>query len=310
MIAVAATQHLTPVTLELGGKDPAIVLPGTDIERWSSLWMRGIFQNAGQNCIGIERLLVHRDQHDEVFHLISDRARGLRIGGALSADDVGTGVDVGSMISLERFQNLQDMVEAAERQGAHVAIGGRRRDHPYLTNGAFFEPTVIGDVQRDMDIVQKELFAPIALVMPYDTIDDAIEIANESRFALGASVFGPEKYECLDVAKKLQCGMVSINDFGVFYLNQDLPFGGTKASGYGRFGGPEGLRSLTNPKAVVVDRWPWLLQTSIPRPLDYPMRSTVQAWDIASGIVGALYADGWRESFEGIQRLVNALRRQ
>ncbi|KAF8481896.1 Aldedh-domain-containing protein [Russula ochroleuca] len=309
-IAAAATQHLTPVTLELGGKDPAIVLPGTDIERWSSLWMRGIFQNAGQNCIGIERLLVHRDQYDQVFGLISDRARSLRVGGALSADDVGAGVDVGSMISRERFQILQDIVEAAERQGAHVEFGGRPRVHPYLLNGAFFEPTVIGEVQREMDIAKQELFAPIALVMPYDTIDEAIEIANDSRYALGASVFGPDKYECLDVAKKLECGMVSINDFGVFYLNQDLPFGGTKSSGYGRFGGPEGLRSLTNRKAVVVDRWPWLLQTSIPRPLDYPIRSHAQAWDVASGIVGALYADGWRESFEGLQRLINALRRQ
>jgi acyl-CoA reductase-like NAD-dependent aldehyde dehydrogenase len=182
-------------------------------------------------------LLVHRDQYDEVFTLISDRVRNLRIGGALSADDVGTGVDVGSMISRERFQNLQDIVEAAERQGAHVEMGGRPRVHPYLTNGAFFEPTVIGEVQRDMDIVKQEcesclcirpelcvdavlciVFAPIALVMRYDTIEDAIEIANESRYALGASVFGPEKYECLDVAKRLHCGMVSINDFGVFYV--------------------------------------------------------------------------------------------
>ena len=182
-------------------------------------------------------MLVHRDQYDEVFGLISDRTRDLRIGGALSADDVGTGVDVGSMISHERFQKLQDIVEAAEHQGAHVEMGGRRRDHPYLTNGAFFEPTVIGEVQRDMDIAQQEcesclrirpelrvdavlciVFAPIALVMPYDTIEDAIEIANGSRYALGASVFGPEKYECLAVAKRLHCGMVSINDFGVFYV--------------------------------------------------------------------------------------------
>jgi hypothetical protein len=141
------------------------------------------------------------------------------------------------MISRERFQGLQDIVEAAERQGAHVELGGKPRAHPYLTNGAFFEPTVIGEVQRDMDIVKQEcesclrirpelrvnlvlciVFAPIALVMPYDTIEDAIEIANDTRFALGASVFGPEKYECLDVAKKLHCGMVSINDFGVFYV--------------------------------------------------------------------------------------------
>jgi len=160
------------VTLELGGKDPAIVLPGTDIERWSSLWMRGILyvpstpewhctksvssQNAGQNCIGIERLLVHRDQYDEVYHLILDRARSLRIGCALSADDVGTGVDMGAMISRERFQTLQDLVDDAAARGAQVDLGGRPRVHPYLTYGAFFEPTVIGEVQRDMDIAQHE----------------------------------------------------------------------------------------------------------------------------------------------------------
>ncbi|KAI9462933.1 Aldedh-domain-containing protein [Russula earlei] len=309
-VALAAAHNLTPVTLELGGKDPAIVLPGTDIERWASLWMRGIFQNAGQNCIGIERLLVHRDQYDEVYQLILSRAADLRLGAGLSADDVGSGVDLGSMISRARFQALQDLIEAAASRGAQVDLGGRQSTHPYLANGAFFEATVIGDVSRDMEIAHQEVFGPIALVMPYDTIEEAIEIANGTRYALGASVFGPDKYECLDVAKQLECGMVSINDFGVFYLNQDLPFGGTKASGYGRFGGPEGLRSLTNPKAVVVDRWPWLVQTSIPRPLDYPIRSGAQAWDIASGIVDALYADGWRESFEGIRRLVNALRRQ
>lgn len=186
-------------------------------------------------------MLVHRDQYDEVYGLISDRTRSLRVGGALSADDVGTGVDVGSMISRERFQILQDIVEAAERQGAHVEFGGKPRVHPYLQNGAFFEPTVIGEVQREMDIAKQErkfcfsiqpelhinavlgkVFAPIALVMPYDTIEEAIEIANDSRYALGASVFGPDKYECLDVAKKLECGMVSINDFGVFYVRAFL----------------------------------------------------------------------------------------
>ena len=194
-------------------------------------------QNAGQNCIGIERLLVHRDQYDEVYRLILDRARDLRSGGALSADDVGTGVDVGSMISRDRFQILQDLVEDAANRGARVDLGGRSRIHPYLTNGAFFEPTVIGEVQQDMDIAQHErefclrtqaelhidavlciVFAPIALIMPYDTIDEAIEIANGTRYALGASIFGPDKYECLDIAKQLECGMVSINDFGVFYV--------------------------------------------------------------------------------------------
>jgi acyl-CoA reductase-like NAD-dependent aldehyde dehydrogenase len=118
--------------------------------------------------------------------------------------------------------------------------------------------------------------------MRYNDIEEAIEIANGTRFGLGASVFGPSQSQCIKVAKQLECGMVSVNDFGVFYLNQDLPFGGTKYSGYGRFGGPEGLRSLTLTKAIMVDRWPSFIQTSIPKVLDYPMRSLVQSWYVHS----------------------------
>lgn len=114
--------------------------------------------------------------------------------------------------------------------------------------------------------------------MRYNDIEEAIDIANGTRYGLGASVFGPNQRHCIEVAKQLDCGMVSINDFGVFYLNQDLPFGGTKASGYGRFGGPEGLRSLTLTKAIIVDRWPSILQTGIPKVLDYPVRSLMQSW--------------------------------
>jgi acyl-CoA reductase-like NAD-dependent aldehyde dehydrogenase len=113
-------------------------------------------QNAGQNCIGIERLLVHRSQYDEVYQLIIHRAGGLRIGAALSADGVGTGVDMGSMISRQRFQSLQDLIAAAVAQGAQVGFGGGPVAHPYLNNGAYFEPTVIGEVTREMDIAQRE----------------------------------------------------------------------------------------------------------------------------------------------------------
>lgn len=152
--------------------------------------------------------------------------------------------------------------------------------------------------------------------MPYQTIEEAVEIANGTRYGLGASVFGPDQRQALSVAKQLECGMVSVNDFGVFYVSidstyiwwftylnqplilggvrnfwfhdihtlkpcncsQDLPFGGAKYSGYGRFGGPEGLRSLTNAKAIMVDRWPSFIQTSIPKVLDYPIRSMKQSW--------------------------------
>ncbi|THH21239.1 hypothetical protein EW146_g285 [Bondarzewia mesenterica] len=277
-IAMAATENLTPVTLELGGKDPAIVLPGTDIEKWLSTWMRGIYQNAGQNCIGIERLIVHESQYDELYSLMTERVGGLRLGSALTADGVGTGVDCGSMISTQRFQALEDVIQAAGRQGAVVEYGGGRMRHPYLDQGAYFTPTVVGNANSEMEIAKRELFAPVALLMKYEEIEEAIDIANGTRYGLGASVFGPDQDQCLEVAKALECGMVSVNDFGVFYLNQDLPFGGFKASGYGRFGGPEGIRSLTNPKVIVVDRWPWLVQTSIPKALDYPIRSLSHGW--------------------------------
>ncbi|OBZ79189.1 putative aldehyde dehydrogenase-like protein C21C3 [Grifola frondosa] len=170
------------------------------------------------------------------------------------------------------------MIRDAHESGAELDVGGEPFEHTYVEKGFYFKPTVVGNVDPESEIAQRELFAPVALIMQYDTVDEAIQIANGTRYGLGASVFGPDQEQCMQVAKELECGMVSINDFGVFYLNQDLPFGGAKASGYGRFGGPEGLRSLTNPKVIVVDRWGWLIQTSIPKALDYPIESAVRSW--------------------------------
>ncbi|KAG5639503.1 hypothetical protein H0H81_000648 [Sphagnurus paluster] len=326
-IAVAATENLTPVTLELGGKDPAIVLPDTDLRRWAPLWMRGIFQNMGQNCIGIERLIVHQSQYDELYQILSERISKLRCGSvlALSPEGYVSTVECGSMISRERFQGLERIIRDAEEDGANVE-GGVTYSHGYLKNGAYFTPTLVGPVDTSMEISQLEFFAPIALLMPYDTVAKAIEIANGTRYGLGASVFGPDQREALKVAKELECGMVSINDFGVFYVralsnsalmtvtnfifrstySQDLPFGGYKFSGYGRFGGPEGLRSLTNVKAIMVDRWPSLIQTAIPKVLDYPIRSMSQSWEFSTGLIRFLYADGWRERIRGLVTLSRA----
>jgi len=145
--------------------------------------------------------------------------------------------------------------------------------------------------------------------MKYNDIDDAVELANSLRYALGASVFGPSQEQCYQIAKRLECGMVAINDFGSFYLNQDLPFGGIKGSGYGRFAGPEGLRSLTNPKAIVVDRWPWLVQTAIPAALDYPVRSLMGSWEFVSGLVQLFYGDTWATRIQGIVKLIRGGRR-
>ncbi|THH26972.1 hypothetical protein EUX98_g7220 [Antrodiella citrinella] len=311
IIAADATTHLTPVTLELGGKDPAIIMPATPIEQYISIIMRGIFQNAGQNCIGIERILVHSSQYDRVFKLISERAQQLRLGCTLTrpTDGLIPVVDCGAMIDNERFDHLRNLIEAAVSHGAVLETGGQPWPHPYLEHGLFFSPTVIGNVDPNSQIAQEELFAPIILVMQYETEEEAVEIANGTRYGLGASVFGPDQERCERLAKKLRCGMVAINDFATFYTNQDLPFGGTKMSGYGRFGGPEGLRSLTNPKAIVMDRWPWLIQTSIPQVLDYPIRSVSQSWEFISGLIGFVYGDNWRMRIRHLIRMINANRR-
>jgi len=304
-VAIAATEHLTPVTLELGGKDPAIIMPHTDLNQWISLWMRGIYQNAGQNCIGLERLIVHSSQYDELHAMLVQRVSQLRLGSALSNPNDGfvPTVDLGAMISQDRVNYVHTMVQIAADTGYDVD-GGEPYRHPYLEHGSYFSPTVIGDVNPESEIAQRELFAPVALLIKYDTLEEAIAIANGTRYGLGASVFGPDQEKCVNVARQLDCGMVSINDFGVFYLNQDLPFGGTKASGYGRFGGPEGLRSLTNPKAIVEDRFAWAVQTSIPKPVDYPITSIKQSWDFISGLVGFVYGDGWRMRIDSLVQLV------
>ncbi|KAI0361064.1 meiotic sister-chromatid recombination aldehyde dehydrogenase [Trametes cingulata] len=306
IVAQDATEYLTPVTLELGGKDPAIILPSTDLEKWISLLMRGVYQNAGQNCIGIERILVHESQYDDLFSMFTERAEKLRPGHSLKSpgDGVAPVADVGAMVSAERFPGLERVVHDAVDQGAVLSVGGEPWQHPYLEQGSYFKPTVLGDVNPDSEVAQYELFAPIALIIKYDTIEQAIDIANGTRYGLGASVFGPVRDDCLKVAKQLHCGMVAINDFGVFYVN--LPFGGVKFSGYGRFGGPEGLRALTNAKAIVVDRWGWAIQTSIPSVLDYPVRSVTQSWDFISGMVGFLYADAWRTRIDALMKMVRA----
>ncbi|KAG2041409.1 Aldehyde/histidinol dehydrogenase [Suillus americanus] len=309
-VAMAATEHLTPVTLELGGKDPAIILPDTDLQKWSSIWMRGVFQNSGQNCIGIERFIVHSEQHNELYDILTDRAAKLRFGSVLAPSREGyiNTVDCGSMISNDRFDVLEELVFQAQEDGARVDVGGKELLHTSCEGKSYFQATVVGDAQPNSRIAQVELFAPIALLIRYDDIDEAITIANGTRYGLGASVFGPHQDLCIEVAKELHCGVVSVNDFGVFYLNQDLPFGGTKSSGYGRFGGPEGLRALTNPKAIVTDRWPSFVQTSIPKVLDYPIRSLVRSWDFVHGLTMLLYADGYRARFNGLLQLTKASR--
>ncbi|KAG1836232.1 Aldehyde/histidinol dehydrogenase [Suillus subluteus] len=283
-------RHITFIGSEevgrkLGEKDPAIILPDTDLQRWSSIWMCGIFQNLGQNCIGIEHLIVHSEHYDKLYNILMDRVTKLHFWSVLAPTCEGyiDTMDCGSMISNVWFDVLEELVfQGRKMELLHMSCEGK----------SYFQATVVGDAKPNSRIAQVELFAPIALLIQYDDIDEVITIANGMQYGLGVSVFGPHQDLCIEVAKELHCGMVSVNDFGVFYVSH-LPFGGTKYSRYGRFSGTEGLRALTNPKAIITDRWPSFAQTSTPKVLDYSIHSLMRSCVVLCdgvGIYMSMYA--------------------
>ncbi|GMK56335.1 hypothetical protein CspeluHIS016_0301750 [Cutaneotrichosporon spelunceum] len=280
-VASAAASILAGTTIELGGKDPAFILPSADMKFFASTWMRGAFQSAGQNCIGVELFLVPRARQDEFIDLLLPRVKALRVG-----------TDVGALISHAPIARLERLIKDAEAGGARILAGGKQYIHADKPEGAYFAPTLLADVSLDMELAREELFAPVMTVVPYDDIDETLAKLRTARFGLGGSVYGAGRKECMHVAQALQCGMVSLNDFGVFYLNQDMPFGGVKASGYGRFAGPEGLRGLCYPKAVIEDRFFSLVRTSIPAPVDFPLPPGEKPWVFLRGLVFFAYGAG------------------
>lgn len=196
------------------------------------------------------------------------------------------------MISSSSFPKLESLISDAVSQGAKCLVGGSRYDHPLYPSGHYFSPTLLVDVTPSMAIAREELFAPICILMRASSVTDAISIANSTPYALGSSVFGSKKTDLERCVNKLQAGMVAVNDFAVYYAVQ-LPFGGVKGSGYGRFAGEEGLRGVCNTKSVCRDRWPGLLRTRIPGPLDYPIREGRRAWEFARAVVEVGYVEGW-----------------
>lgn len=300
-VCASASKSLTPVCVELGGKDPAIVLddPKTlrNLPAISSILMRGVFQSAGQNCVGAERIIALPSSYESLIALVEPRIKNLRLGSITLDSEPTPCPDLGAMISPASFDTLESLIAEAVAQGARLLAGGKRYEHPIHGRGHYFAPTLLVDVTRDMRIAQEELFAPVFLVMRAESVSDAIALANSTIYALGASVFGYRAEEIRAVVRGVEAGMVSVNDFGAYYAVQ-LPFGGVRGSGYGRFAGEEGLRGLCNLKAVCVDRFPGLVGTAIPPRLDYPIqkvgggagaRDGGKAWEMCKGVVETGY---------------------
>ena len=190
---------------------------------------------------------------------------------------------MGASISTASFDKLEELIEEAVAQGARLLAGGKRYNHPEFPKGHYFAPTLIVDVTDKMRIAHTELFAPVFLMMRASSVSECISLANSTPYALGASVYGSRKSDLERVVREVHAGMVAVNDFAVTYMVQ-LPFGGVKGSGYGRFAGKEGLRGICNQKAITRDRWPGV-KTSIPPPMDLPLKDGGRAWAMAKGVV-------------------------
>lgn len=299
-VAESAAKALIPVVAELGGKDACIVLDSArgDLPRTCETLLRGTFQAAGQNCIGIERIVATPGVYDRLIERLEPRVKAIRLGQE---------EDMGALISDASFSRLEGLVRDAVNSGARLLVGGERYSHPDHPSGHYFSPTLLVDVTPEMAIAHEECFGPIMVLMraPSNTAADVLAIANAPDFGLGGSVFGRDSDPVLKaVVRGLRCGMVAVNDFAAFYAVQ-LPFGGVAGSGYGRFAGEEGLRGLCNIKAVCADRWGWAgVRTSIPPPIRYPLESQERSWRFARGVVETGYGIGVARKIGGVMGIL------
>lgn len=294
MEAAAAT--LTPVVLELGGKDAFVVCEDADLGAAVPTALRGAFQSCGQNCTGAERFIVHEAIVEEFVSRCAAAVSQIRVGPATGASFV----DCGSLCLPGLAEKVQGLVDDAVTKGARVVCGGKVPPTHSSTTGQYYPPTIITEVTPDMRIWQEEVFGPVMVVVAFGNDDEAVAMANDCAFGLGSSVFSRNVARARAIGLRLNAGMTSINDFAATYMAQSLPFGGVKESGFDRFAGVEGLRGMCVPKAVAEDRWPF--STSIPPMLQYPVKP--QAFTFVTSLVTMFYSMTWSGHVRGLVGLL------
>jgi acyl-CoA reductase-like NAD-dependent aldehyde dehydrogenase len=289
-IIESSAATLTPVIMELGGKDPMIVCDDADLPQALHSALGGCFINLGQNCIASERIIVHAGLYDRFVDEAVKLTAALRQGPPRRG-----AVDAGAICTPAQLRVIDALVADALARGARALVGGRPAPGP----GTFYPPTVLVDVTEDMRIVREELFGPVMLVMKARDDAEAVRIANATEFGLQASVFSRDRARAERIAAQLEAGGVCINDFGMCYLNQDLPFGGVKSSGFGRMNGRDGLRAYTNARAVLGDRFGFSVLPKL-----YPVQPGDYARARAS--IRLLFASGIGAKLRALRELLRA----
>jgi acyl-CoA reductase-like NAD-dependent aldehyde dehydrogenase len=240
-----ASRNLTNVVLELGGKDPMIVLKDADVEEGARGAVWAGFMNTGQSCASIERVYVAREIADRFLGRVLELSRALRVGNPLEPD-----IDIGPMENLGQLKVVAEHVREAAEKGAEILCGGKR---PENLPGYFFPPTVLARVDHSMKVMTEETFGPVLPVMPFGDVEEAIALANDSAYGLTASVWTRDKKTASGAAERLEVGSVTVNDHMFSFTEPKAIWGGIKQTGMGRTHGPYGLLEVSNIKFVSAD---------------------------------------------------------
>ncbi len=244
-----AADGIKRLTLELGGKSPLIVLDDADMEMAASMTLLAFLMHSGQVCESGTRLIVPRKMQDQLVETIIDKIKKLVIGNQL---DLAT--DMGPIASQDQLNTIMNYVQIGKDEGAQIAYGGNRLTGGIYDDGFFFEPTVFVNCNNKMKQVREEIFGPVQCVIPYDDLDEAIAIANDSSYGLGGGVCSTNTTRAQQVAKRMRTGSVWINTWHI--LRPDMPFGGYKESGYGRENCYHALMAYSEVKHVCQDLTP------------------------------------------------------
>jgi succinate-semialdehyde dehydrogenase/glutarate-semialdehyde dehydrogenase len=245
-VAEAAARYLIPVVLELGGKDPMIVLEDADLENAARGAVWGAFANAGQACASVERCYVHESIAPKFIEIVVAETKALRQG-------VGTGsaVDLGSMTNERQLEIVESHVNDARQRGATILTGGQRGEN---REGYFYQPTVLTNVDQAMTIMRDETFGPVLPVMTFKSDDEAVKLANDSVYGLTASVWTKDIPRGRALAERIEAGTVMVNEVVYTHGIAQTPWGGVKDSGYGRTHGRMGLLEMVWPQHIHINR--------------------------------------------------------
>lgn len=284
-VAEACARKLIPSVLELGGKDAMIVLADADLDVASSAAVWGSFTNCGQACLSVERIYVERPAAEPFTHFCVEKAKKLRVGPAFAED-----ADVGPMIRMSQVEKVEEQLRDAVERGARILTGGRRRGD---LGPQFFAPTVVADVDHSMSLMREETFGPVLAIRPVASVNEAVELANDSDLGLSASVWTRDSRRGREVASRLRAGSVMVNDLISYYGICEAPHGGHRASGWGRTHSRFGLLEMVRVKYVDVDRLP-----RIRKPWWFGYDARVAG--AARALVDAMYAPSWEQRLKAL----------